>query len=112
MLSFLKKNENCDFVTSVITATEYLTYPFRYSEKKLIKDFYSFIDDMEIEMKEIDMEVAVKAAQIRSEYKFFKPLDSLQLATAWVAGCDIFLTNDKQLKQFKKIKCITMDDIE
>ena len=112
MISFLRQNRDGDYVTSAITATEYLTYPFRENDEKLINDFYSFIDDMEVEIKEIDMKIAVKAAQIRAEYKFFKPLDSLQLATACITGCDIFLTNDKQLKQFKEIKCVTMDDIQ
>ena len=112
MLSFLSKNDNCDYVTSTVTATEYLTYPFRNNDEKLINDFYSFINDMEVEIKDIDMRVAVKAAQIRAEYKFFKPLDSLQLATACISGCDIFLTNDKQLRQFKEIKCVTVDELE
>lgn len=112
MISFLRQNRDGDYVISAITATEYLTYPFRENDEKLINDFYSFIDDMEVEIKEIDMKIAVKAAQIRAEYKFFKPLDSLQLATACITGCDIFLTNDKQLKQFKEIKCVTMDDIQ
>ncbi len=112
MISFLRQNRDGDYVISAITATEYLTYPFRENDEKLINDFYSFIDDMEVEIKEIDMKIAVKAAQIRAEYKFFKPLDSLQLATACITGCDIFLTNDKQLKQFKEIKCMTMDDIQ
>lgn len=112
MISFLRQNRDSDYVISAITATEYLTYPFRENDEKLINDFYSFIDDMEVEIKEIDMKIAVKAAQIRAEYKFFKPLDSLQLATACITGCDIFLTNDKQLKQFKEIKCVTMYDIQ
>lgn len=112
MISFLRQNRDGDYVISAITATEYLTYPFRENDEKLINDFYSFIDDMEVEIKEIDMRIAVKAAQIRAEYKFFKPLDSLQLATACITGCDIFLTNDKQLKQFKEIKCVTMADIQ
>lgn len=112
MISFLRQNRDGDYVISAITATEYLTYPFRENDEKLINDFYSFIDDMEVEIKEIDMRIAVKAAQIRAEYKFFKPLDSLQLATACITGCDIFLTNDKQLNQFKEIKCVTMADIQ
>ena len=112
MISFLRQNRDGDYVISSITATEDLTYPFRENDEKLINDFYSFIDDMEVEIKEIDMRIAVKAAQIRAEYKFFKPLDSLQLATACITGCDIFLTNDKQLKQFKEIKCVTMADIQ
>ena len=48
---------------------------------------------------------------IRAEYKFFKSMDALQLATACINKCDLFLTNDKQLKQFKEIKCVTVDQV-
>ena len=37
-------------------------------------------------------------------------MDALQLATAVQEDCDVFLTNDKQLCQFKEIKCITVED--
>ena len=43
--------------------------------------------------------------------KFFKTMDALQLSTACISGCDLFLTNDKQLKQFKEITCITVDEL-
>lgn len=39
-------------------------------------------------------------------------MDALQLAAAVVSGCDLFITNDKQLKQYKGIECITMDDLQ
>lgn len=39
-------------------------------------------------------------------------MDALQLSTACLTGCDLFLTNDKQLRQFTEIKCITIDDLE
>ena len=39
-------------------------------------------------------------------------MDAIQLATACIMGCDLFLTNDKQLKQFKEIKCIVVDELE
>lgn len=67
---------------------------------------------MDIEIKSIDRAIADKAAQIRAEYKGFKSMDALQLATACLSGCDLFLTNDKQLRQFKEIKCITVDELE
>ena len=66
---------------------------------------------MDIEIKGIDKAIAEKAAQIRAEYKFFKTMDALQLATACLSGCDLFLTNDKQLKQFKEIDCITVEEL-
>lgn len=71
-----------------------------------------FIEGMDIELRSIDKEIAGKAARIRAEFKFFKTMDALQLATACLSGCDLFLTNDKQLKQFKEIKCITVEELE
>lgn len=38
-------------------------------------------------------------------------MDALQLAVACITGCDLFLTNDKQLKQFADIKCITVEEL-
>ena len=112
MKKFWNEYIECDYVTSAITVTEYLTYPYRQDDMKLINAFYSFVDNMDIQICNVDRKIAEKAAQIRAEYKFFKTMDALQLAAACVMDCDLFLTNDKQLKQFKEIKCITLDDLE
>ncbi len=111
MKRFWNKYIEYDFVTSAITVTEYLTYPYRQDDLKLINAFYSFVDSMDIQICNIDKKIAEKAAQIRAEYKFFKTMDALQLATACIMNCDLFLTNDKQLKQFNEIKCITVDEL-
>lgn len=81
------------------------TAPFIYYIEHLIRV-------LNIEYVNIDKIAAGKAAQIRAVYKGFKGMDSLQLAAACLRKCDLFLTNDKQLKQFEGIKRITMDDIE
>ena len=112
MKKFWKEYDVCDYVTSAVTVTEYLTYPYQQNNLKLINAFYAFVDGMDMEIKNIDKITAEKAAQIRAEYKFFKTMDALHLATACLSGCDLFLTNDKQLKQFKEIKCMTVDEIE
>lgn len=112
MKAFWREYNECDYVTSTITITEYLTYPYKQEDAKLINSFYGFINDMDIQVKSIDERIADKAAQIRAEYKFFKTMDALQLATACITGCDLFLTNDKQLRQFKEVKCITTDELE
>ena len=78
----------------------------------MINAFYAFIDGMDIEIKSIDKAIAERAAQIRAEYNFFKTMDALQLATACITGCDLFLTNDKQLRQFKEIRCFTVEEVE
>ena len=95
MRDFGRNHADCSYITSAVTITEYLTYPYRQRDFKLIEAFYSFIADMEIYVKEIDQNVAEKAARIRAGYKSFKTMDALQLAAACLAGCDTFLTNDK-----------------
>lgn len=103
--------ENKEFLTSVITMAEYFVFPYRNEKMSYIDSFHRLIDTLDMEIAEVDQEIAKKAAQIRAQYKNFKAMDALQLATACVTGCDLFLTNDKQLKQFAEIKCVTVDDL-
>lgn len=112
MKAFWLKNKQCEYVTSVVTVTEYLTFPYRQSDMGMILSFYAFLEGMDVEVMSINKSIAVKAAQIRAEYKHFKTMDALQLATACMTGCDLFLTNDKQLRQFTEIKCMTVDELE
>lgn len=109
--NFWKEHEYSDYITSAVTVTEYLTYPYQNHNEKQINAFYTFVDGMGIEIREIDKAIAEKAAQIRAEYTSFKTMDALQLATACLSGCDLFLTNDKQLKQFREIACITVEEL-
>ena len=103
--------ENKEFLTSVITMAEYFVFPYRNQKMSYIDSFHRLVDTLDMEIAEVDQEIAKKAAQIRAQYKNFKAMDALQLATACVTGCDLFLTNDKQLKQFTEIKCVTVDDL-
>ena len=112
MKEFWKKYDECDYVTSTITITEYLTFPYKQRDTQLVSSFYAFLNDMDIQVRSIDERIAEKAAKIRAEYKHFKTMDALQLATACITNCDMFLTNDKQLRQFKEIRCVTVDELE
>lgn len=97
-------------LTSVLTCMEYLVHPYRTNNQAKIKACADFLTDCHIPVLSINLEIATRAAQIRAAYKDFKSLDALQLATACVYGCDAFLTNDKQLRQFREIHCLTIDD--
>lgn len=103
--------ENKEFLTSVITMAEYFVFPYRNQKMSYIDSFNRLVDTLDMEIVEVDQEIAKKAAQIRAQYKNFKAMDALQLATACVTGCNLFLTNDKQLKQFTEIKCVTVGDL-
>lgn len=110
IFSDILENEKT-MITSAITCTEYLTYPYRTGNVEKVNAFFEFLADCDILTCPIDVNIAKEAARIRAEYKDFKTMDCLQLATAYIQGCDLFLTNDKQLRQFKDIKCVTIDEL-
>ena len=99
-----------EVVTSTVTCSEYLVYPYRTKNEKAVLALYEFIKTVNAKVIDIDMKISVKAAKIRAEYPHFKLPDALQLAAASLSGCDIFLTNDKQLKQFGEIECVTVEE--
>ena len=46
MKKFWKEYDVCDYVTSAVTVTEYLTYPYQQNNLELINAFYAFVDEL------------------------------------------------------------------
>ena len=112
VIDFFEKNEKSEFITSVVTVAEYFPHPFRQPNcQELIREFDRFIRLLRIKIVEIDRATAEKAAKIRAFYTGIKGMDSLQLASAIQNGCQLFLTNDRQLRQFREITCLTLDEL-
>ena len=108
----LVANADADYVSSVITLAEYFPYPLRQPNKEeLTREFHTFLERAEITLLNIDRMIAMEAARIRAEYPAFRMMDSLQLASALSYGCDLFLTNDKQLRQFRELSCVTLEQL-
>lgn len=103
--------EKIQIVTSTITIEEYLVFPYSSKKMEYIENFKRFIEYMNIEVVDIDFQIAEQGAKIRGKYKAFKAMDALQIATAIVSGCDMFFTNDKQLRQEKELPYMTIDDL-
>ena len=103
--------KNIQLVTSAITVEEYLVFPYSDEKMELVDNFKRFIEFMNIEVVNIDPLIAEQGAKIRGMYKNFNAMDALQIATAIISGCDMFFTNDKQLRQEKELPCITMEDL-
>ncbi|MGN0738975.1 MAG: type II toxin-antitoxin system VapC family toxin [Treponema sp.] len=97
--------------TSFLTFTEYCVVPYKENNHQKIEDFENFISDAQIEIVTLTKEVAEYASFIRSKYQGIKAMDALQLASAIQNHCDIFLTNDKQLKQVKEITVLLVDEL-
>lgn len=89
--------------TSTITIMEYATGCLKHGKIERLNNFRYFLKALMFEVVPIDDAIALKAAEIRANYPFFKAMDALQLATAFVSKADVFYTNDKQLVQYKEI---------
>lgn len=113
MKKFFEKciKEHIQIVTSTLTIEEYLVSPYSNGKMEYVDNFKRFIGYMSIEVVNIDSTIAEQGARIRGQYINFKAMDALQIATAIVSGCDMFFTNDKQLRQEKELPCMTMEDI-
>lgn len=95
-------------VTNVISLIEILSFP-KTSDvaKQLTEDFLSTPN---LEVFDVDQQIAVEAARIRRKYGFRLP-DAIQLSTALKAKADGFVTNDQKLKRFKSLKIIMIKSI-
>ena len=101
-----------DVMTSVITIEEYCVFPYRQNRVDLIEKFELFLKNFGIEVLAIDAEIAKQAAMIRGHYPAFIAMDSIQIAAAQQYGCDCFLTNDKQLRQYFALNCLIVDEMD
>ena len=111
--SFLFSNfeNDCIFSTSSITNTEYLVFPYRKSDFQKITEYERFKSILGIKSVPADDIITKKAAEIRSKYNGIKGMDSIHIATAIKSGCDVFLTNDKQLKQISEIQVLLVSEL-
>ena len=85
--------------------------PYREKKEDLEIAFDEFIRCSHTEIVHTSEKVAKKAAKIRAEYHSFKAMDAFQLAVAEMSKCTLFITNDKQLRQYNGIRCILIDDL-
>ena len=104
-------NEKYSLYTSTITDMEYLVYPYRVNNLVKISAYKSFLTNAHFLKVSINEKMAETAAQIRAKYSGIKSMDALQLASAIISGCDVFLTNDKQLRQVEEMQVLLVDDL-
>ena len=111
--SFFEKciRNNSEFYTSTITDAEFIVKPLMEQQFDKISMYHDFLKNFGFLKCFINEPIASRSAQIRVKYNCIKLADSLQLASAIESGCNLFLTNDKQLKQVEEIKVLFVDDL-
>ncbi|MBR0225265.1 MAG: PIN domain-containing protein [Thermoguttaceae bacterium] len=81
---------------------------FRQSGKN--RRFFEFSKAYGVDFVPLSPEIIKLAIRFTGGYYKFNAADYLQLAVAAHTGCDLFLTNDKKLERFKRLRCVTIED--
>lgn len=103
--------DDAEFYTSTITDVEFLVKPFEDDDEKQIENYRNLLTSLEFLKCFINEQVGERAARIKAKYHDIKLGDALQLAASIDCNCDIFLTNDKQLKQVTEAKVSYIGDL-
>jgi predicted nucleic acid-binding protein len=97
-------------ITSYLTLMEVLVKPLRVGDADLARQYRDVLTrSRNLSLHPLDQEVGESSAEIRARYGFKTP-DAVQLATALCHGAQVFVTNDKPLKQFKGIEVVVLDE--
>jgi len=102
--------KNISPVTSIITLAEVLVQPFRNKDEELVTVYSQIFHQLpKLKLLSPTDKTAMKAAKIRAQYNFELD-DSFQLALSVEEKTDVFLAKDKQLKKFKEVKVLVLED--
>ena len=113
VLDFISNHQEEDdfYLTSTITDSEYLVFPYRMNDIEKISAYERFLTDFNFSIVEPNREITKQSAKIRAKYAGIKGMDALHLATSIYFNCDIFFTNDNQLKQVAEANVVLVDDL-
>lgn len=108
----LNDSGNFKFLTSSITLLEVMVKPLKEEETKIVEKYKTILTNAKgMDIVEITIPIAMKAAELRAKYKIHTP-DALQIATAIEHQADYFLTNDQRLKSVTEITIFTLSELE
>ncbi len=99
-------------LTSTISLTEVLVQPLRKGSTDLVRRYEAVLTQSKnFRVESFTPKTARLAADLRARYNVRTP-DAMQVATALEAGCDAFVTNDKDLRRVTEIAVWIVDDLE
>ncbi len=101
-----------EFVTSVVTLSEFSVKPIRDQRLELIVQLKDFIEHTGIDVLPISLSRAELAAKLRGKHQSLKGrMDAFQVAVAIDEGCEKFLTNDKDLVKLDELEVVLVSEL-
>ncbi len=109
---FLRKERDIQVVTTPVTLTECLVFPYRNSQFRMVEVYSQLLTHgRRISFHPLKERESIVASEIRAKTNLTLS-DSFQVAAALQSGCQAILTNDHALKRIDRIKTIVLDDLE
>jgi len=97
-----------ELVTSALTLLEVLVVPYRSGDYRLAERYEALLTrGRGVRVAEISRDHLRAAARLRAATGLRTP-DSLQLAAALIAGCTVFLTNDRDLPTIPGLRIVQL----
>jgi predicted nucleic acid-binding protein len=98
-----------EVVTSSLTLLEVLIVPYRAGNVALADRYEGYLSRSRgVRLMDIGRAELRTAAQLRAVHPSVRTPDALQLATALSAGCETFVTNDRDLPDLTGLKVIQL----
>ncbi len=104
------KSGAIQLVSSQLLLLETLIKPVRDSDSKLESIYRQLLtESKEFQLQPIDLSVLEQAIQLRSEVGLKTP-DAIHVATAILAKCDLFVTNDLAFKRVFQLEVSVLNE--
>ena len=103
--------DDTEFYTSTITDAEFLVKPFEDNDNDQVEKYRYYLKKLEFVKCFKNEQIGERAARIRANYHDIKLGDALQIAASLDCNCDVFFTNDKQLKLVTEAHVVYLGDL-
>lgn len=97
-------------VSSEMILLETLTGALKRNDPRLIADYERVLTASELNLIPISSALLRDAARLRASINIKTP-DAIHAATAVASGCDLLITNDKDLKRVMALNVIVLSEI-
>lgn len=107
----LLEEKKIQAVTSTITIAEVFVQPEKEKNQMIISEYEKVFQILpNLEIISVNWQLARLSAKIRALYPYIKTPDALQISSALLTNCPVFLTNDEKLKKIELLKVLILKD--
>lgn len=102
----LAESEDIEIFTNEITLGELLVFPFKNKLEGIARTYIEALNNPDfVTLTPTTQDIHIKAAKMRAQYGMKYP-DAVHVASALSSGCDVFLSNDRKIKDIPNLEMV------